>query len=77
MPRFRLAQQLDPTGKPDDRLSYTTPRGTTLACLLTACAGGPTYQSVYDRQIAQGSTHEEAIARADNHCLNNPCAWGN
>ena len=29
IPRFELAQQPDPTGEPDDRPSYTTPRDVT------------------------------------------------
>lgn len=47
-----------------------------LCCLALAACGGQTYQSVFDGYRAEGKTFGEALAAADQHCLNNPCAWG-
>ena len=39
--RFRLAQQPDPTGEPDDRPRYTTPRDVTWASEFRVSVSSP------------------------------------
>lgn len=43
---------------------------------LLACAGGLSYQAVYERYVAGGASPAQAHDLAQAFCLNNPCQWG-